>query len=235
MRNTVIVVIIAAVVMSFTFDKRKTVKADGPIVKKERTIGSFDGVSTSCAIDVILVQGNDYSLSIKTEENLHEYIITEVKDNVLHLYTKANIRNSKGMKAFVSMREISSLKASSAGDIIAEETIKTDEIKLSASSAGDIKLKLRAKAVYARTSSAGDIELSGSADFLEASTSSSGDIIAGDFEVKDAHVSASSSGDALVYVTGNLNAKASSNGDVRYMGNPQVEAKTSSAGSVKKK
>ena len=222
-------------IMSFTQDKKKNVKAEGPVVKKELKVGSFEGVHTSCAIDVYLTQGSGFSLSIEAEENLHEYIVAEVKDNVLKLYTKANIKNSKGMKAYVSMEDVRSLKASSAGDIRGESVIKADEIKLNASSAGDIKLKLKAKKVFADASSAGDIYLSGNADYLDASASSSGDIKAEDFEVNEAEVSASSSGDAFVNVKEKLIARASSSGDVRYAGNPEVEAKSSSAGSVKKR
>lgn len=236
MKKTIIILLCAAITMSFTQDKKKkTVKAEGPVVKKELSVDGFNGVSTSCAIDVYLTQGNGFSLTIEAEENLHEHIKAEVKDNVLKLYTKANIKNSKGMKAYVSMEDITSLKASSAGDIHSESAIKADEIKLSASSAGDIKLKLNANKVYAQSSSAGDIKLSGRADYLKASASSSGDLMAADFEVKEAKVSASSSGDVVVNVTDKLYASASSTGDVKYLGDPDVEKKTSSAGSVKKK
>ena len=56
-----------------------------------------------------------------------------------------------------------------------------------------------------------------------------------DFKVKEAKVSASSSGDVFVNVSDKLYARASSTGDVRYLGDPEVDAKTSSAGSVKRK
>jgi len=235
MKKLVIILLCTVATLSVSAQKKKTVKAEGPVVKKEVKIGNFEGVHTSCAIDVYLVQGNSNSLSIETEKNLHDYIKAEVKDNVLHLYTKANIKGTKGMKAYVSMSEIVSLKASSAGDIHGESAIKADEIKLSASSAGDIKLKLKADKVYVNCSSAGDIKLVGNAKYLKASASSSGDLYAADFEVKEAKVSASSSGDVVVNVQDNLYARASSTGDVRYIGDPEVDAKTSSLGSIKKK
>jgi len=235
MKKLVIILLCTAVTISVSAQKRKTVKADGPVRTKEIKVGDFTGVSTSCGIDVYLTQGNGPKVALETEENLHEYIKIEVKDDVLRIYSKVNIKNSKTHKVHVTMDDVRLLKASSAGDIFGETPVKTDELKLSASSAGDIKLEVMAKEVYADCSSSGDIHLSGRADYLKSSTSSAGDLEAFDLKVKEAKVSASSSGDAFVNVSDKLYARASSTGDVRYLGDPEVDAKTSSAGSVKKK
>ncbi len=235
MKKLVIILLCAVATMSFTIDKRKTVKADGPIVKKERSIGNFTGIDTSAGIDVYITQGNGPKLSVKTEENLHEYIMTEVRGDVLHVFTKVNIRDSKSKKVYVTMDEVISLEASSAGDIIGETQIQTDELKLDASSAGDIKLEVVANTILADCSSAGDIKLSGKAKYLKADASSAGDFIAGDLKVREAKVSASSSGDILVNVSEKLEASASSSGDVRYYGDPKVDSSSSSSGCVKKK
>ena len=78
---------------------RKTVRGEGNVVKKERTITSFDGITVSSGIDVYLKQGEKESITVEADENLHEYILTEVKDGVLHVYTDANIREAKMKKS----------------------------------------------------------------------------------------------------------------------------------------
>jgi hypothetical protein len=212
---------------------RKTVYGDGNVVKKERTVDSFTGVKVSTGIDVFLSQGNKMSITVEADENLHEYIQTEVKGDVLNVYTDANIRKAKMKRVYVTMKEIDYLSTSSAGDMIGETPIKTDNLKLNASSAGDIKLEVYAKNVEADISSSGDMTLSGEADMFEADLSSAGDLNAYNFKIREADISVSSAGNADIYVTERLKARASSAGDVKYKGNPKyLDAHSSSAGGI---
>ena len=215
---------------------RKTVYGDGNVVKKERSAGLFSGVKVSTGIDVFLSQGDKMSLSVEADENLHEYILTEIKDDVLHVYTEANIRKAEMKRVYVTMKEINYLSTSSAGDLIGETPVRTNDLKLNASSAGDIKLEAYAKNVEVDISSSGDITLTGEADILGGDLSSAGDLNAYDFKVREADLSVSSAGDADIYVTERLRASASSAGDINYKGDPKyLEAHSSSAGGIHSK
>jgi hypothetical protein len=215
---------------------RRSVTGNHNVVKKERTTDSFTGIKVSTGIDVYLKQGDEFSLAVEADENLHEYIITEVKNGILDIYTEANIRNADRKRVYVTMKDITSLRSTSAGDIYGETPVKTDNLKLSASSAGDIKLEVYADNVDIDISSSGDITLSGEAATLNANLSSAGDLNAFNFKVKEAEVSVSSAGDADIYVTEKLNARASSAGDVNYKGDPKfIDAHSSSAGGIHKR
>jgi hypothetical protein len=215
---------------------RRTVYGNHNVIKKERTAGSFTGIRVGTAIDVYLTQGDKMSLVVEADENLHEYIVTEVKDDVLHIYFDANVRDAETKRVYITMKEINSVSTSSAGDILGETPIKTDNFRVSASSAGDIKLEVYAKDIEADASSSGDITLIGEAETLKADLSSAGDLNAYDLKVKEADLSVSSAGDADIFVTERLIARASSAGDVNYKGDPKyVDAHSSSAGGVHKK
>jgi hypothetical protein len=212
---------------------RKTVYGDGNVVKKERTAGAFTAVKVSTGIDVFLSQGDKMSLWVEADENLHEYIITEVKDGALHVYTDANIRKAERKRVYVTMKEIKYLSTSSAGDMIGETPVRTENLELNASSAGDIKLEVYAKNVEVNISSSGDMTLTGEADILEGDLSSAGDLNAYDFKVREADIDVSSAGGADIYVTERLRANASSAGDVNYKGNPKyLDSHSSSAGGI---
>jgi len=215
---------------------RKTVYGNNDVVTKKRKAASFTGVRVSTGIDVHLRQGNNETLSVEADENLHEYIITEVRQGVLHVYTDANIRKAERKRVYVTMKEVESIKTSSAGDVVGETPIKCDRLELSASSAGDIKLEISAKELKVNISSSGDITLSGEADILDADLSSAGDLNAVNLEVREADVSASSAGDADINVSERLRARASSAGDINYRGNPQyVDSHSSSGGGIRKR
>jgi citrate lyase gamma subunit len=215
---------------------RRTVYGNNHVIKKEREAGKFTGLKVSSGIDVYLKQTGNESIAVEADENLHEYILTEIRDGVLHVYAEANIRHAEMKRVYVTMKEINSLKTSSAGDIIGETPVKTNNLELSASSAGDIKLEVSAKEIEADISSSGDITLTGEADILNVSLSSAGDLNAYGLEVREADVSASSAGDADISVSERLKARASSAGDINYHGNPKyVDSHSSSAGGVHRK
>jgi len=212
---------------------RKTVYGNNKVVKKERSLEPVTGVRVSSGIDVYLSQGDKLSLAVEADENLHEYILTEVKDGILNVYTEVNIREAEMKKVYVTLRDISSLGTSSAGDMIGETPIRCENLKLSASSAGDIKIEVNAKNIDANISSSGDITLSGETDILEADLSSAGDLNAFNLKAREANVSVSSAGDADIFVSEKLTARASSAGDINYKGNPElVDSHSSSAGGV---
>ncbi len=215
---------------------RRTVYGNNHVVKKERDAGNFSGLRVSSGIDVYLKQTGDESIVVEADENLHEYILTEIRDGILNVYTEANIREAEMKRVYVTMKDINSLKTTSAGDIIGETPVKTEKLELSASSAGDIKLEVYAKVIEANISSSGDVTLTGEVDILDASLSSAGDLNAFGLDVREAEVSASSAGDADISVSERLRARASSAGDINYRGNPKyIDAHSSSAGGIHRK
>lgn len=206
------------------------------VTRSERNTPSFTGIKASSGVDVYLTQGDVQAITVEADENLHEYILTEVKDGVLHVYTSANIRDAEKERVYVTMKEIASLKTSSAGDIVGESPVRTDHLQLSASSAGDITLEVYTKEIDVDISSSGDIRLKGETEEMRADLSSAGDLKAYDLKTKETDISVSSAGDADINVEDKLTARASSAGDINYMGNPvYIDAHTSSAGSIRKR
>ena len=238
--KSVRLLIIAIAVIGFACSANgqwgKTVHGNHKVTRSERNLGSFTGVKASSGVDVYLRQGDADAVTVEADENLHEYIITEVKGGVLHVYTEVSIRDAEKERVYVTMKEIKSVETTSAGDIVGESPVKSDDIRLSASSAGDIKLEIYAREVELNISSSGDMTLSGETEKLEADLSSAGDLNAYDLKAKEADISVSSAGDADINVTDKITAKASSAGDINYKGDPKyVDVHTSSAGGIHKR
>lgn len=211
----------------------ESVRGNHHVVSKERNVESFSGLKVSSGIDVYLTQGNKTSVTVEADENLHDYIKTEVRNGILNVYSDVSIRDAERKRAYVTMKEINSLRTTSAGDILGESPIKAGKLELSANSAGNIRLDVTADQIHLDISSSGDITLNGNAEMLEADLSSAGDLNAYDLEVKEADISVSSAGDADVHVTDKITAHASSAGDINYRGNPKyVDAHASSAGGI---
>jgi uncharacterized protein YxeA len=211
----------------------RTVEGNGDVTTKDRKTDSFTGIKVSSGIDVYLKQGNEETVTVEADENLHQYIMTEVRGDVLNVYSEYNIRHAERMRVYVTMKEIKTIKTTSAGDIHGESRINSDKLEISASSAGDIKLDVNSKFIEVDISSSGDITLTGETDELKADLSSAGDLNAYELKTREADVSVSSAGDADINVSEKLIARASSAGDVNYRGDPKyVDVHSSSAGSI---
>lgn len=214
----------------------KSVTGSGKVVTKERKTDSFTGLKVSSGIDVYLKQGNNETVSVEADENLHEYILTEVRGGVLNVYSEYSIRGAERKRVYVTMKEVIAVKTTSAGDVLGETPIISDRLELSASSAGDIKLEVHTKNTNIDISSSGNITISGETDMLRADLSSAGDLNAFDLKAREADVSVSSAGDADVSVSEKITARASSAGDINYRGDPKyVDAHSSSAGGIHKR
>ena len=192
--------IIALSVNTYGQTKPK-IHGSGNVVKQSREAGYFNAVKVSTAIDLILTQGNSESITVEADDNLHEHIITEIKNNTLRIYTEANIQEAREMNVYVTMKDIEKISATSAGDVVGESVINSDELYLSTSSAGDIDLEVNARKLTCNISSAGDMTLPGTTDELEAHLSSAGDLNAYDLTSRTARISASSSGEISVGTT----------------------------------
>jgi hypothetical protein len=233
LRLLTVAIIIIGITSSIQGQSWRTVSGHGNVVTKERKTDSFTGLKVSSGIDVYLKQGNNESVTVEADENLHEYILTEVRNGVLNVYSEYNIRDAEKKRVYVTMKDVNSIKTTSAGDVFGESTINSDRLELSASSAGDIKIEVDSKNIDVDISSSGDITLTGSTDMLRADLSSAGDLNAYELKTREADVSVSSAGDADVNVSERLTARASSAGDINYKGDPKyIDAHSSSAGGI---
>lgn len=233
LKSYTIAIIILVTFSSSQAQSWRTVTGHGHVVTKERKTDSFTGLKVSSGIDVYLKQGNNESVSVEADENLHEYILTEVRNGVLNVYSEYNIREAEKKRVYVTMKEVNSVKTTSAGDVFGETPIKSERLELSASSAGDIKLEVNVENIDLDISSSGDITLTGETDKLRADLSSAGDLNAYELKVRVADLSVSSAGDADVNVSERITARASSAGDINYKGDPKyVDAHSSSAGGI---
>lgn len=199
-----------------------------------RKIKDFDAIKVSTGIDLYLTMGDAEEVKIVADDDIIDDIITEVNDGTLRIYMKKSNwfgwRGNRTRKAYVTVKELNALSASSGSDVKTENTIKGENLKIKASSGSDVEMDLFYKNVWLDTSSGSDARLSGKVKTFEAEASSGSDIKAQNLESKICKVRGSSGSDISVSVSDELYAKASSGSDIRYSGNPRVKDTDESSG-----
>lgn len=203
---------------------------------EERKVGSFAGIKVSEGIDVYLKKGDREEVRVEASGTRISNVITEVSGSYLKIHLESgNIRGKVNVRVYVTYVNVNRLYASSAGNIFADGVLRTNDLVLQCSSAGNIEIEVDARSVEASASSAGQIELRGQTKSFEGDVSSAGQISAYDLESDEAEARASSAGSIKLSVKSELNANASSGGSIRFRGNPSRSmTNSSSGGSVKK-
>jgi hypothetical protein len=218
----------------------KTIKGNGNNVTIERSTGDYEGIAVSGWFDVDLVSGNEGDITLQGDENLLEYIITEVKDGKLVIKTEkgVNLKSSSWkseIRITVPVESISSVSMSGSGDIVGKTKIKSDKFSTAMSGSGDITLDIESNSLSASMSGSGDITLSGNTKDFDATISGSGDIEAYNLEADNVSATVSGSADIQVTAKKSIKARVSGSGDISYRGNPEkVDTKTSGSGDISK-
>ena len=183
--------------------------------------------------------GKEEKLVLEAEENLQEYIITEVKRGMLIIRKEPNVRISSRRRAtaIVTVKSLNTLIATSSGNITAP-SIEADDFLVRLSSAGNLDMKnLRAKKAVFRVSSAGNVRMGDvAADSVRLSVSSAGDIRMGDLEADDLSVQISSAGNVSIQggkvKTQNVGLSSTGNYRAGSLESERATVRTSSAGNA---
>ena len=206
---------------------QKKVKGNGNMTTITRNTGDYNSISCAGSFDYILVSGTEGRLTIEGEENLMDYIITEVKGDKLVVKVKdfVSLRPSlkKGIKITIPFQDIASVALAGSGDLWTEDTISSDAFETSLAGSGDIVLEVNAKHIKSNLSGSGDITLKGSTDSLETRVSGSGDFHGFDLQSNNTEAYISGSGDIDVVSNSQIKARVSGSGSVEYRGNPELK------------
>jgi hypothetical protein len=192
-------VLVLLALMLITCTGFAQVMGNGNVIEQKRKVDEFKGVSIRSGIDLSIQQGSPAGLVIETDENLQEYIISEVREGILKIYIRenTNIRKSTRMVAHVTVSDLRKIGVSGGGDVESVNKISTDELDVNISGGGDLEFELTANRTECNISGGGDASLDGIIKELEASLSGGGDLEL-DAEVGMLDLDLSGGGDAEI-------------------------------------
>jgi len=236
----ILVVLLAGCTLAEVISSGVTpITGSGNIVTQEETFTGFDKVDVSHAFKVDISQGQAFSVVIRIDDNLVQYLEVVKQGGTLKISLKPgrsyNTRKVT-MEAEVTMPELSGLELSGAsqGAITGFESTKTLNVDLSGAShlRGDIE----AGDAWFAVSGASQMNLTGSAEDVVINASGASQVDLSAFPVADAHVDASGASKATVNPSGQLDVDASGASHVYYVGSPTLgKIDTSGASSVNRK
>jgi Putative auto-transporter adhesin, head GIN domain len=192
------------------------VKGSGKVISENRTVSGYDSIALSGSGKIEIEQNGSEELSISADDNLLQYLTSEVKGSQLMLEVKSgyNLSPSKPIVFKVGVKNLKSV--SCAGDTNAVlKGIHSPELKLDIAGSGDMSAE-------------------GTADHQEISIAGSGKYVGGGLKSKDTKINIAGSGDAILAVSDNLDVTIAGSGSIKYFGDPKIKQSVMGSGTIDK-
>lgn len=220
------------VALALTACSNDVFRGSGEIETAVRDVEDFDRIVFSGSGEVILTQDDGVSLTLETDDNLMEYVLTEVNGGTLELGFVPGMFSPTQLTFYVVVDDLTGLTISGSGNIEADR-LSAERLEITVSGSGDVVISdLEAERLDMLITGSGDIDLTGEAGAQSLTISGSGMIRAGDVCSPAVDATISGSGDAIVCATETLEAEISGSGSVNYYGFPAVTASGAGSGEI---
>jgi hypothetical protein len=214
----------------------QVLRTSGKQTSQERPVKDVARVSLEGSGELTILQDNSESLQVEADENLMQYVETEVRNGTLHLRLNspgsATIFQRERVRYTLHVISLEGVTIEGSGNVNSD-SLDSDQLALVIDGSGNMQFKsLRAGELRVEINGSGNVEVQGEVSDLIVAISGSGRVKAGDLRGQSVRVGISGSGNATVWATGSLNVDLSGSGSARYYGTPQVNISTSGSGSV---
>ncbi|UCH61193.1 MAG: DUF2807 domain-containing protein [Anaerolineales bacterium] len=213
----------------------RTVRGSGTLVTEERSVSSFNSLELSSVGRLVIELGDQESLRVEAEENLLEYIETEVRGRTLQIGSRRGVSliPTESINFYLTVVSLDSIMISGLGDVLAPD-LQAETFSIDISGGGNLNLdSLDADRLRVGISGLGSLDIDGGqVRDQDIEISGAGDYNAGQLESRTAEVDISGLGSATLRVSDHLEANISGSGSVSYYGNPRVDENISGIGRV---
>ncbi len=192
-------------IISFTIPVTAgTISGSGKIVKEVRNTSGFNAISNPTSADIIVEQGEETMVVVKTDQALIAHVITKVTDHVLTIEIDKSFRNIEVLQILVTTPDLKSVTINGSGDFTIDGIFSTHSLKLNINGSGDFTGNLNADKAQVDVRGSGDVDISGINDELSIHVTGSGDINARKLNVNKCGVEVVGSGDVDLEGTASL-------------------------------
>jgi hypothetical protein len=193
------------------------IPGSGHVTSDRRTVGAFMSVELEGTGKVVILQNGIESLTIEADDNLVQYLTSDVRDGrlVLGIASSTRINPSRDVIYRVSVKQLDGIVLSGSGTIDATG-ISSDALTMAVNGSGDIRVE-------------------GRADQQEISINGSGDYKGANLKGKTVAVHIAGSGGGVVAASERLDVTMMGSGSIEYIGDPKVTQTSLGSGSVKKR
>jgi hypothetical protein len=206
-------------------------KTDGQIITELRTLPVFHTIKMNCSGKIILTQGKDQIIMVKTDNKALANLKTDVAKGELTI-TLGGFSKPAVLEIEITMPDISDLEVNGSGKIEVKNEINSSNLSFIVNGNGSITAKINSTFIYNKIFGSGNILLAGKTKSLEVDIFGSGQINSLDLGADDLKAKLSGGGVCKSSVNNDLNLEISGTGELKYNGQPKVKLKINGSGTV---
>lgn len=206
----------------------------GNVINQTRSVQGVNQVSLEGIGTVLLIQGNQESLTIEAEDNIIPHIVSSVKGNKLAVsYDNTTPSPTRPVKYHLTLKDLNSISLSGAVKV-ETSSFKTQSLVVSTNGAGEGNLSgLEINNLTVTLSGAGKMNMAGTATDQTITISGAGDYQASTLKSQTTTITINGAGKGTLNVSNILHATINGTGDISYLGTPQVNRQINGAGTVR--
>ena len=136
---------------------RAEVRGSGKRVVQKRQISSFTSISTEGAFEIEVTCQKDPSLEVEGDDNLLEFVTSEVRGNQLRLSSSKSFSTSEPLRIKITVPNLEELSVSGAGRIDIKD-MKNQKFEIDAQGAPNIVVSGSTNTIDINSSGAGKID-----------------------------------------------------------------------------
>ncbi len=246
MKNLSIVLLVVITGILVSGCSLYVIEGSGNVVEEVRPVEGFSRVDFAAYGKLVITQGDAESLIVETDDNLLQYIKTEVVGDTLEIKIDesafsfrdgdAQVMKPTGTLNYtLTVDDLSSIEVSGAG-LVEVESLDADSLSVLLSGAGNISFgALSANDLDVTLTGAGSFEASGDVVSQSVEETGLGSYRAYDLHSQSAVIEITGAGGANVWVTDRLEVTITGAGDVNYYGSPELSRDVTGGGVVTNK
>lgn len=221
---TLLAFLFAAITNAQNWDKEK-ITGNGINTTITRTTAAYDEIAVGGPFKVELVSGKEGVITIKGDENLLEYVRTEVEGTKLKIQIDNKVYLKYGEREIsitIPFEKISEISFAGSGSIHNKDVINAENFEIKLAGSGDGNFEVNSTNLKIALAGSGDLKVTGTAKDLEAKIAGSGDLDCSKIEAENAEVAVAGSGDLKVNCIKKLTASVAGSGDIHYKNKPET-------------
>lgn len=210
----IVAALLAATIAGCGDDDIDRIEGSGNVIVEEREVESFDAIVLMGAGDVIVELDTRERLTVEADDNILEFLLTEVRGGRLELRVRedTSLSPSATITYRVTATDLDDVAVFGSGNVAASG-IATDRFEASVNGSGTIRLVGLANEV--------DFEIPGS-----------GRIDGADLVAFDGDATINGSGTIIVHATDQLDVTINGSGAVEYFGDPDGDRTINGSGTI---
>ncbi|MFP4691824.1 MAG: head GIN domain-containing protein [Bacteroidales bacterium] len=199
------------------------VEGSGEVRTERREIAPFNRVSVAGNLTLHVMQDENRQLEVQADDNLLEFVVTEVEDGKLIVSLDQPVRNNEQLDVYIRIPELEELSVSRGAQAFAENPITGAYLSHTLQAGAKSTLNLQVDSLDIKARAGAIARLAGRADIMNIYSTAGAIIYAGELLVENCEIDASAGSLNYLHVTGMLSGQARYGALVHFEGNPGIE------------